>query len=156
MSHRTLVADGLPDLDQRLSDELDVVNAAANAGLPAAGELTVRVLDDDGDLAAGLSGWTWGVAAGIAGLVVFAPKAWDVWLNPWVGSRSDRTESRWGPRRPWMLAGGLTPENVGDALNMLSPDAVDVSSGVESAPGVKDAGKITAFVDRVRAKEQTC
>jgi GNAT superfamily N-acetyltransferase len=60
------VADGLPDLDQRLSDELDVVNAAATAGVPAARELTVRVLDDDGDLAAGLSGWTWGVAAGIA------------------------------------------------------------------------------------------
>jgi Na+/melibiose symporter-like transporter len=49
-----------------------------------------------------------GVAAGIAGLVVFAPKAWDVLLNPWIGSRSDRTVSRWGPRRPWMLAGGLT------------------------------------------------
>ncbi|TFV89184.1 MFS transporter [Blastococcus sp. CT_GayMR16] len=48
-----------------------------------------------------------GVAAGIAGLVVFAPKAWDVVLNPWIGNRSDRTESRWGPRRPWMLAGGL-------------------------------------------------
>jgi Na+/melibiose symporter-like transporter len=48
-----------------------------------------------------------GVAAGLAGVVVFAPKAWDVVLNPWIGSRSDRTESRWGPRRPWMLAGGL-------------------------------------------------
>ena len=65
MSYRTLVADGLPDLDQRLSDELDLVNAAATPGVPAARELTVRVLDDDGDLAAGLSGWTWGVAAGI-------------------------------------------------------------------------------------------
>jgi glycoside/pentoside/hexuronide:cation symporter, GPH family len=49
-----------------------------------------------------------GVAAGVAGLVVFAPKAWDVVLNPWIGNRSDRTESRWGPRRPWMLAGGVT------------------------------------------------
>jgi Na+/melibiose symporter-like transporter len=48
-----------------------------------------------------------GVGAGVAGLVVFAPKAWDVVLNPWVGSRSDRTQHRWGPRRPWMLAGGL-------------------------------------------------
>src|SRR3954452_20181516 len=47
------------------------------------------------------------MAAGIAGLVVFAPKAWDVVLNPWIGNRSDRTDSRWGPRRPWMLAGGL-------------------------------------------------
>ncbi|SDO19689.1 Na+/melibiose symporter [Klenkia soli] len=48
-----------------------------------------------------------GVGAGVAGLVVFAPKAWDVVLNPWVGARSDATTSRWGPRRPWMLAGGL-------------------------------------------------
>lgn len=48
-----------------------------------------------------------GVAAAVAGVVVFAPKAWDVLLNPYLGSLSDRTESRWGPRRPWMLAGGL-------------------------------------------------
>lgn len=48
-----------------------------------------------------------GVGAGVAGLVVFAPKAWDVVLNPWVGARSDATTGRWGPRRPWMLAGGL-------------------------------------------------
>ncbi len=52
--------------------------------------------------------------------------------------------------RPWMLAGGLNPDNVGNALKLLTPDAVDVSSGVESAPGVKDASKIAAFVDSVR------
>ncbi|WP_028785274.1 GNAT family N-acetyltransferase [Terracoccus sp. 273MFTsu3.1] len=52
-------------LDQRLSDELDVVNAAATAGTPAARELTIRVDDASGELAAGVSGWTWGVAAGI-------------------------------------------------------------------------------------------
>lgn len=64
-SYRTVVADGLPELDQRLSDELDVVNAAATPGVPAARELTVQLLDDAGELAAGLSGWTWGGAAGI-------------------------------------------------------------------------------------------
>lgn len=52
--------------------------------------------------------------------------------------------------RPWMLAGGLNAENIGNALKILKPDAVDVSSGVESAPGVKDASKIAAFVDSVR------
>ena len=64
--YRTLVGDGVPDLDQRLSDELDKVNAAATAGVPSSQELTVQVLDDSGELAAGMSGWTWGVAAGIA------------------------------------------------------------------------------------------
>lgn len=48
-----------------------------------------------------------GVAAGLAGFLVFLPKAWDVLLNPWIGSRSDRTVHRWGPRRPWMLAGAI-------------------------------------------------
>ena len=53
--------------------------------------------------------------------------------------------------KPWMLGGGLTPENVADALTQLSPDAVDVSSGVESAPGQKDSRKIKAFIDTVKS-----
>lgn len=52
-------------LDRRLSDELDAVNAAATTGTPPGRELTVRMLDDSGELVAGVSGWTWGVAAGI-------------------------------------------------------------------------------------------
>ena len=50
---------------------------------------------------------TLGVAAAIAGLAVAIPKFWDVVFNPIVGGWSDRTNSRMGPRRPWMLAGGL-------------------------------------------------
>jgi GNAT superfamily N-acetyltransferase len=60
------VAEGLPDLDQRLSDELDAFNAAATANVPGSRELTVRLLDSSGELVGGVSGWTWGVAAGIA------------------------------------------------------------------------------------------
>ena len=48
--------------------------------------------------------------------------------------------------KPWMLAGGLTPENVGQAIQRTGARQVDVASGVESAPGVKEAGKIAAFV----------
>jgi glycoside/pentoside/hexuronide:cation symporter, GPH family len=77
-----------------------------------------------------------GVAAGIAGLVVFAPKAWDVLLNPWIGSRSDRTESRWGPRRPWMLAGGLT-------LPLLF---VTIFAGPSAPPGLAAAWVAVTFL----------
>ncbi len=48
--------------------------------------------------------------------------------------------------RPWMLAGGLTPDNVAEAIRLTGARQVDVSSGVESAPGVKDAGLMAAFV----------
>ncbi len=53
--------------------------------------------------------------------------------------------------KPWMLSGGLTVKNVGDALSALSPKAVDVSSGVERARGVKDEGKIRAFLSMMNA-----
>ena len=52
--------------------------------------------------------------------------------------------------RPIILAGGLTPENVKEALEAVRPYAVDVASGVEASPGVKDHAKIKAFVRAVR------
>ncbi|MEQ6201560.1 phosphoribosylanthranilate isomerase [Sulfitobacter sp. HNIBRBA2951] len=49
-------------------------------------------------------------------------------------------------RSPWMLAGGLTPDNVAEAIQRTNAYQVDVASGVESSPGVKDAGLIDALV----------
>ena len=53
--------------------------------------------------------------------------------------------------RPWMLSGGLDSANVGEALTATGALGVDVSSGVESAPGIKDPARIAGFIAAVRA-----
>lgn len=54
------------------------------------------------------------------------------------------------PQRPWILAGGLTPENIVDALTTLSPDGVDLSSGVEDRPGQKNLGRVQQLFDGLK------
>jgi len=56
-----------------------------------------------------------------------------------------------GARKPWLLAGGLTPSNVERAILAARPSGVDVASGVESSPGRKDPGKVKAFIERAKA-----
>ncbi len=55
-------------------------------------------------------------------------------------------------QRPFILSGGLTPDNVGEAIQMLNPLGVDVSSGVEESPGRKDPSKIQLFLRNAREK----
>jgi phosphoribosylanthranilate isomerase len=63
----------------------------------------------------------------------------------WVTLRQFR------PSCPWLLAGGLTPDNVLDALNGLQPSGIDLSSGVERSPGDKDLDKVALLFERVRS-----
>mgnify|MGYP000105368590 CR=1 FL=1 len=59
------------------------------------------------------------------------------------------------PQKPWMLSGGLTPENVAQAIGATGAKMVDVSSGVESAPGKKEAELIAAFCAASKTAEET-
>ena len=92
------------------------------------------------------SALTQGRIAGAAGLILDTP---DEKLWGGTGSTFDWDLVPADLPLPLVLAGGLTPDNVAEAVHRLRPYAVDVSGGVESSPGVKDAGKIAVFIDEV-------
>jgi glycoside/pentoside/hexuronide:cation symporter, GPH family len=78
---------------------------------------------------------TLGVSAGIAGLLVLAPKAWDVVANPLVGRISDRTQTRWGARRPYLLFAGITLALLFAAIFAAPFGAVDDGASPTLAAG---------------------
>jgi phosphoribosylanthranilate isomerase len=58
------------------------------------------------------------------------------------------------PTIPWLLAGGLTPANITEALSRLQPDGIDLSSGVERSPGDKDLAKVAQLFAAINGKQQ--
>lgn len=96
---------------------------------------------------AGLARWS---AAGLDAILLDAPSAGrggSGQVFDWALARAAREAD---PARRFVLAGGLGPDNVGAAIGAVAPWAVDVASGVEAAPGLKDRGKLAAFVAAVR------
>lgn len=68
-----------------------------------------------------------------------------------TGKTLDWTElQKFKSPRPWILAGGLTPDNIVDALSQLHPDGIDLSSGVERSPGDKDLAKVAQLFEQLR------
>ena len=86
-----------------------------------------------------------------ADLVLFDAKTPKGGLPGGMGLRFDWSLlSAWKDRAPWGLAGGLRPENVAEAASLTGAPLVDTSSGVESAPGIKDTSLIAAFCAAAR------
>ena len=101
-----------------------------------------------------------GLVLGKFDLIVAEPAVVDAWLLD-SGAGSGKTfnwqatrEQLSGQQQRFIVAGGLTPENVGEALKIFRPWGVDVVTGVEREPGRKDPEKLKAFVAAVRKAEQ--
>lgn len=90
--------------------------------------------------------------AGAADLILFDARTPKGALPGGMGLAFDWSLiTNWKGPLPWGLAGGLTPENVADAVRQTGAPLLDTSSGVESAPGVKDAARIAAFCTAARS-----
>lgn len=78
----------------------------------------------------------------------------DAWHPERAGGTGLTIDGRWlvdfEAGMPWILAGGLTPDNLGEVLDQLHPDAVDLSSGVETRPGIKDLDKVARVLSIVQ------
>lgn len=89
--------------------------------------------------------------AGAADLILFDAKTPRDALPGGMGLAFDwGLLAAWSGRAPWGLAGGLTPANVAEAVRRTGAPLVDTSSGVESAPGIKDVDRIVAFCEAAR------
>jgi phosphoribosylanthranilate isomerase len=144
----TAITDGVrPDFIQAHGAETPdrVAQITALTGRPVIKAIRVRDASDIASAAA---------FSGSASLILYDAKAPETLGNALPGGNGHAFD--WGllegANRPaFMLAGGLTPQNVAEAIRVTSAPVVDVSSGVESAPGIKDAGLIRKFIEAAKS-----
>jgi len=123
-----------------------VAEIGARTGLPTMKAFKIRHAEDLGAVGEYDSATSW---------LLFDAKAPDDARNALPGGNGIAFDwhllagREW--RHPWMLSGGLDADNVAEAVRVTGAPWVDVSSGVESAPGKKDPARITAFLEAVRA-----
>ena len=136
-----------PDLIQAHGSETParIAEIARLTGKPVIKAIRVK---DDADIAAAAQYST------VASLILYDAKSPETLGNALPGGNGHAFD--WGllegRKRPaFMLAGGLTPENVAEAIRVTRAPVVDVSSGVESAPGVKDIGLIRKFIEAAKS-----
>lgn len=136
-----------PDLIQAHGGETPgrVAEITALTGLPVIKAIRVKDASDIASAAAFSSS---------ASLILYDAKAPETLGNALPGGNGHAFD--WGlleggSRPAFMLAGGLTPQNVAEAIRFTGAPVVDVSSGVESAPGVKDAGLIRKFIEAAKS-----
>ncbi|ESQ90821.1 hypothetical protein ABAC460_08305 [Asticcacaulis sp. AC460] len=141
-----LTASAQPDLIQLHGHETPdrVAEVRSRFGLPVIKAISVETADD--------------IAAAklydeVADYLLFDAKTpKDAVLPGGMGLSFDWPLMRaWTGVKPWLLAGGLTPDNVAEALRLSGAPGVDVSSGVESTPGVKDERLISGFLKAVKS-----
>lgn len=142
-----IVAEVRPDLIQAHGSETPdrIAEIARLTGRPVIKAIRVK---DDADIAAAADYST------VASLILYDAKAPETLGNALPGGNGHAfdwglLEGEWRPA--FMLAGGLTPENVSEAIRVTGAPVVDVSSGVESAPGVKDIGLIRKFIEAAKS-----
>jgi phosphoribosylanthranilate isomerase len=143
---REIASEVAPDLIQAHGSEPPgrVGEITRLTGLPVIKAIRVK---DAADIAAASA------YSAVADLIMYDAKAPETLGNALPGGNGHAFD--WGlldgrPRPAFMLAGGLTPANVAEAIRVTGAPIVDVSSGVESAPGVKDAGLIRKFIEAAK------
>lgn len=143
---RAVIERGLIDVVQLHGDEdLSYCEDVARLGVPVVRAVAVRTVGDlDAIEAAG------GRLPRILLLDAYCPGEFGGSGRTCDWELARQAIGRFADRRI-ILAGGLTPDNVRRAVEQVSPDAVDVASGVESSPGVKDAAAVRRFVEEARA-----